>query len=196
MNFLVPACSIQIGYKNYWVSITHKGIKEIEQAKENPQTPTQNFPANIVYNALEGQGPPSKESQEITVFISYAREDSNAAKRLHNDLRSAGLSPWLDKESLIAGQNWKIAINKAIKKSRYFIPIFSSISVAKRGYVQKEFRYALDVLDEFPESQIFVIPVRLDDCEIPYEKLKDIEYVDLFPDWGRGLQRIGTSNKK
>jgi TIR domain len=149
---------------------------------------------------LEGYEPASsdgnKKDQEITVFISYAREDSDAAKRLYEDLKNAGLTPWLDKESLIAGQNWKIAINKAIKKSRYFIPIFSSISVEKRGYVQKEFRYALNVFDEFPESQIFVIPVRLDDCEIPYEKLKDIEYVDLFPDWNKGLQRIVQAMKE
>ena len=139
---------------------------------------------------MEGQRPSSNKNQETIVFISYAREDTEAARRLYDDLKNAGLTPWLDKESLVAGQNWKIAINKAIKKSRYFIPIFSSISVAKRGYVQKEFRYALDVIDEFPESQIFVIPVRLDDCDIPYEKLKDIEYVDLFPDWNKGLQRI------
>jgi hypothetical protein len=137
----------------------------------------------------------NEKDQEITVFISYAREDSDAAKRLYEELKNAGLIPWLDKESLIAGQNWKIAINKAIKKSRYFIPIFSSSSVEKRGYVQKEFKYALDVFDEFPESQIFVIPVRLNDCDIPYEKLKDIEYVDLFPDWNKGLQRIVQAMK-
>ena len=31
---------------------------------------------------------------------------------------------------------------------------------------------------------------RLDDCEIPYERLEDIQYVDLFPDWNRGLNQI------
>jgi hypothetical protein len=138
----------------------------------------------------------NNKSQEIIVFISYAREDAEAAKRLYEDLKNAGLTPWLDKESLIAGQNWKIAINKSIRKSRYFIPVLSLKSVEKRGFVQKEFRYALDVIDEFPESQIFVIPVRLDGCDIPYEKLKDIEYVDLFPDWHKGMQRILEAMKE
>jgi hypothetical protein len=131
-----------------------------------------------------------------SVFISYASEDYEAARKLYEDLNKGGFTPWLDKEALIAGQNWKTAINKAIKESRYFIPIFSSVSVAKRGYVQKEFNYALDVFDEFPESQIFVIPVRLDDCEIPFEKLKDIEYVDLFPNWDKGMQRIIRAMQK
>jgi hypothetical protein len=134
--------------------------------------------------ALEGEHPAPKNSQENTVFISYAREDSGAAKRLQIDLKSAGLNPWLDKECLIGGQNWKISIDSAI------IPLFSSISVGKRGYVQREFKYALEVFDEFPESEIFVIPCRLDNCEIPYHKLKNIEYVDLFPTWEEGMRRV------
>jgi hypothetical protein len=40
--------------------------------------------------------------------------------------------------------------------------------------------------------QIQYLPVRLDDCEIPYRELKDIERVDLFPISGRedGIKRI------
>ena len=140
--------------------------------------------------ALEGERPALNKSQGNTVFISYASEDGDAAKRLQKDLKDAGLTPWLDKECLIAGQNWKISIKNAIKKSRYFIPLFSSVSVKKRGYVQKEFKLALDVFDEFPESETFVIPCRLDDCEVPYDKLKDIEYVNLFPVWDDGIRRI------
>lgn len=140
---------------------------------------------------MERQTPlSSNKSQEIIVFISYAREDAEAAKRLYEDLKNAGLTPWLDKESLLAGQNWNIETNKAIKKSKYFIPILSSSSVEKTGYIQRELKYALDRVDKLPKSKIFVIPVRLDDCEMPYEKLKDIEYVDLFPDWDKGVNRI------
>jgi hypothetical protein len=45
----------------------------------------------------------------------------------------AGLDPWLDSQSLLGGQNWKIAIKDAIKNSRYFIPLLSSNSVEKAG---------------------------------------------------------------
>ncbi|MGC1931965.1 MAG: toll/interleukin-1 receptor domain-containing protein, partial [Candidatus Nitrosopolaris sp.] len=103
--------------------------------------------------------------EQNTVFLSYAREDSDAAKRLYEDLKNDGLSPWLDKESLLPGQNWEIEIRKAIKNSRYFIALLSSNSVDKRGFVQKEFKFALEVLDEVPESQIFVIPARLNECK-------------------------------
>jgi hypothetical protein len=127
---------------------------------------------------------------EKTVFISYAHEDSLHADRLYNNLKQANLLPWRDKDAIKAGLNWKIAIRKAIKNSRYFIPLFSSKSVGKIGYIQKEFKYALDIFDTFPESQIYLIPARLDDCQIPYEKLEDIQYVDMFPDWDEGVKKI------
>ena len=71
---------------------------------------------------------------ERTVFVSYAHEDSIQAERLYNDLKHADLFPWRDKDAIKAGSNWKIAIRKAIRNSRYFIPLFSSKSVDKIGY--------------------------------------------------------------
>jgi hypothetical protein len=122
------------------------------------------------------------------VFISYVRQDAEAANRLYNDLKKAGLNPWLDTKSLLPGQKWKIAIKNAIRNSRYFIALLSSNSVEKRGYVQKELKEALQILDEFPESQIFIIPVRLDDCNINDSRLNELHRVDLFPDWEQGIQ--------
>jgi hypothetical protein len=128
--------------------------------------------------------------QNERVFISYSRQDYEVAVRLYNDLKNAGLNPWLDKEDLLPGQSWNLEIKKAIKKSKYFVALFSSKSVQKRGYVQKEFKLALDVFDEFPEGEIFAIPARLDECEIPYERFRSIERVDLFPSWEEGIKRL------
>jgi hypothetical protein len=124
------------------------------------------------------------------IFISYAREDVEAARRLYRDLKNAELNPWLDEEVLLPGQNWKSAIRKAIKESRFFIALLSSNSVKKRGYVQRELKEALDVLLEFPKSAIYVIPARLDDNETDDERLLEIHRVDLFPDWEKGLKKI------
>ncbi|MER5176509.1 MAG: hypothetical protein ABJB76_02925, partial [Candidatus Nitrosocosmicus sp.] len=62
-------------------------------------------------------------------------------------------------------------------------------------YVQREFKYAIDNYDQFPESDIYIIPVRLDNCDIPFEKLEEIQHVDLFPDWDNGLNQIFESFK-
>jgi hypothetical protein len=55
------------------------------------------------------------------------------------------------------------------------------MSVRKIGEVQDKLKFALEVFRTFPPGEIFVIPVRLDDCDIPYEELRHIHYVDLFP---------------
>ena len=62
-----------------------------------------------------------------------------------------------------------------------------SNSVDKLGYGQKELKEALEILDKYPESKVFIIPVRLDDCEESDSRLKEINYVDLFPTWSKGL---------
>ncbi len=123
-------------------------------------------------------------------FISYAKEDLNIARQLYDDLRIGGANPWLDFESLYAGQNWKDVIIRAIKNSSHFLPLFSNNSVSKKGFVQKELKTALEVLDEFPTSDIFIIPVRLDDSYPSDEKLNNIEWVDLFPFYRVGVNKI------
>ena len=48
----------------------------------------------------------------------------------------------------------------------------------------------MEILDKYPESKVFIIPVRLDDCEVSDSKLKEINYVDLFPSWREGFKKI------
>ncbi len=127
-----------------------------------------------------------------TVFISYAREDFKHAERLYNELKKAGFKSWLDKHNILPGQDWKEEIMDAIENSRYFIPLFSSTSVQKIGFVQTEYTFALDYADRYPPRMIFAIPVRLDDCKIPYRKLRQKHTVDLFPEqkWNEGVTSI------
>jgi predicted aspartyl protease len=130
------------------------------------------------------------KDQNEFIFLSYAREDQEIAEKLYRDLTAAGLEIWFDKESLLPGQKWKIEVKKAIKKCRFFIGLLSSNSVSKRGYVQKEIVYALDELDEFPQSEIFIIPVRVDDCKPTHENLNELNWLDLFPSYQNGLQKL------
>ncbi len=115
------------------------------------------------------------------VFISYAREDIPYANNLYNALRNRRHKPWMDKRDLIAGQEWETEIRKAIEKADYFIALMSSKSVTKRGFVQKEIRFALDVLGEIPPGRIYSIPVRLEPCDVP-DIIKHLHWVDIHDD--------------
>lgn len=125
-----------------------------------------------------------------TVFISYAREDAAKAERLYMDLRKADINAWLDTKSLLPGQNWEKEISKAIKNSAYFLALISERSVNKRGVVQKELKKALNVLQEVPSHQIFLIPVRLDTTTPEDEELQNLNWVDLYPSYQKGINRI------
>jgi hypothetical protein len=55
-----------------------------------------------------------------------------------------GFEPWLDEEDLLPGQIWADEIPRALKASEFILVFFSRNSVAKRGYVQREMKMALD----------------------------------------------------
>lgn len=124
------------------------------------------------------------------IFISYAREDAEAARRLYRDLKAEGLDVWLDQESLLPGQDWQSVIRLNIANCRYFLALLSHNSVNKIGYVQKELKEAMKILDKYPPSEIFIIPIRLEDCTPLHEKLNDLQWADMFPDWDYGYRKI------
>ena len=126
------------------------------------------------------------------IFLSYAHEDIGMAKKLYQDLNRYGLDIWFDTESLEVGELWETAILDAIEQSDYFIAVLSSNSMTKKGYVQKELKTALKVVDLFPEDTIYIMPVRIDDCLVKNRKLKKHHWIDVFPEseYQKGLNRI------
>lgn len=118
----------------------------------------------------------------VKVFISYAREDSETAKRFYNDLHRPGIQPWLDSSELQPGRLWDEDLRQAIIGSDYFLALISGSSLEEGGFVQKEWRLALD------EGKA-VIPVRLEE-RAPPKEMDPLQWVDLFPSYDEGLKKI------
>ncbi len=117
--------------------------------------------------------------EQFQIFISYAREDRLAVRELSDRLRSAGYKLWLDMENILPGERWERAITKGLRESAVVIVCLSAHSINKRGYLQKEIKYALDAAHEKLIDDLYILPVRLDDCLVP-ESLSHIQWVDLF----------------
>lgn len=117
------------------------------------------------------------------VFLSYVREDEEIVFNLYRNLKDQGLQPWLDKVDLMTGVEWDRAIRKAIRESDFIVVCISSRTRVKRGYIQRELRQALDCYEELPPGDAFLMPVRLEECEVPEDLLK-YQYTDLFDDDG------------
>jgi formylglycine-generating enzyme required for sulfatase activity len=112
------------------------------------------------------------------IFLSYAREDETHVRGVYRRLLDAGFDVWMDKINLLPGQRWEQEIPRAIRNSDFILIFFSNHSVAKHGYIQREFRLALKTLEEMPPDAIHTIPIRLDDCQIP-EQFRPLQWSDL-----------------
>jgi hypothetical protein len=140
---------------------------------------------------MKKAGPPLKEPRdEPRIFLCHASEDKPRVRELYHKLKAAGYRPWLDKEDLLPGQDWRHEIEKIIRDPYNIVVVcLSCHSILKRGVVQQEIKWALDMLEQASEDAIYLIPARLEACQVP-ARLAKLQWVDVFePDGFERLKR-------
>src|SRR5687768_13028205 len=119
-------------------------------------------------------------TKPVAVFISYASEDFARVESLYEKLADMEqVKPWMDKKDLLAGQKWEPSIWKAIRRADFFIICLSNRATTKRGFLQREINEALKIWEEKLEDDIYLVPVRLEPCNVP-ARLAEFQWVDLF----------------
>ena len=131
------------------------------------------------------------------VFISYVRENSNTVQRLVHALEAHGIEVWLDRNQIKPGYRWRNAIREAIAEGDFFIACFSAeYNSRSKTYMNAELTLAADELQQRPVDRAWFIPVLLANCPVPAlsigagDTLHDIQWVELYDDWDKGVQRI------
>jgi DNA-binding NtrC family response regulator len=139
----------------------------------------------------------------LYVFLSYTKDDNVLIDRLQNDLENSGIKIWRDRDKLYPGMRWKSAIRKAVKGGAIFIACFSKSSENRsKTYMYEELNQAIDELRMRPKDRTWFIPVKLNECEIPDwdigggETLSDIQHLELFGDWEKGIVSLVSVIKK
>jgi len=108
----------------------------------------------------------STASTPGAVFLSYAREDTDAARRVAEALRSAGLEVWFDENELRGGDSWDAKIRKQIDACALFIPIISAHTQERsKGYFRLEWKLAVEQTHLLAEGVPFLAPVVIDDTK-------------------------------
>jgi len=110
------------------------------------------------------------------IFLSYASEDVEAAGRLAEGLRAAGLEVWLDKAALQLADDWARSIRRGIERSSLFLPVVSRRSLAeenRRRYFWREWNDADDFARGMAPGEAFIVPVVIDDTRIDRAPLPD-----------------------
>ena len=123
------------------------------------------------------------QARYLRTFLCHASPDKPTVRKLYAKLKEDGFEPWLDEESILAGQDWELEITKALRACDVIIVCSSQQSVSKTGYVQKEIRFALDRALEQPEGAIFLIPLKLQPCDLP-ERLSRYQWVKYYEEDG------------
>ena len=122
-------------------------------------------------------------TRPLRIFLLYARSDEKAVRRLYNRLSKAGASVWMDRKKLLPGQDWQSEIHQAIYSSDIVIVCLSKQFNKQGGYRHEELRIALEKANVLPDDLLFIIPVLLENCEMP-ESLQRWQRVDLFESSG------------
>lgn len=115
----------------------------------------------------------------MRVFLCHSSEDKEAIRQLYEKLSHSGYDVWLDEENLLPGQDWNREIVRAVRNSDTVLICLSRNSITKSGFIQKEIKFALDAADEKPDGAIFLIPAKLEECNMP-ERLNRFQWVNLF----------------
>jgi TolB-like protein len=112
------------------------------------------------------------------IFLSYAREDAAAARRIAEALRAAGLEVWFDENELRGGDQWDAKIRRQIDACALFIPIVSQHTQSRgKGYFRLEWKLAVEQTHLMAEGIAYLAPVVIDDTReggalVPPEFLK------------------------
>jgi hypothetical protein len=97
------------------------------------------------------------------VFISYASQDAEAAKRICDALRAADIEVWFDQSELRGGDVWDRQIRQQIHDCRLFLPIVSANTEARvEGYFRREWKLAVDRTHDLSERVAFLVPIVID----------------------------------
>jgi len=97
------------------------------------------------------------------VFLSYASQDAEAAKRICDVLRAAGIEVWFDRSELRGGDAWDHKIRKQIKECALFLPIVSvNTQHREEGYFRLEWHLAEQRSLLMARGRPFIVPVCID----------------------------------
>ena len=121
---------------------------------------------------------PDQSQATGAVFLSYASQDADAAARICEALRAAGIEVWFDRSELRGGDAWDSQIKKQIHDCALFVPLISAHTNARsEGYFRREWNLATRRLANIAHDAAFLVPVVVDesreaDARVPEEFLR------------------------
>jgi hypothetical protein len=119
--------------------------------------------------AIRDEGTGGRSIPSGAIFVSYASDDLEAASRLAEGLRAAGLEVWFDKNALQMGDDWARSIRRGLEQCSLFLPVISRQTLSaenRRRYFWREWNDADDFARGMAPGEAYIVPVVIDDTRI------------------------------
>lgn len=176
---------------NRKTEILHQLWHKISDAKRLELIEEKNLIDNEIYNRFENYLECNKQKNK-KVFLSHSSADKSIVISVALDLQKMGINTWLDAFDILPGESIVTKINDGIEECRFALLFLSKNSV-KSNWVTKEWETML--WDEVSSGKVKIIPIRLEECEIP-KILQSKKYIDFSKSYSNGLLEIIQTIKK
>jgi hypothetical protein len=173
-----------------WVE--ENGWDAVENMAGCGATPWDAPPAIIVRDDWYFSWQIKMKTSAMKVFLCHATDDQAVVQKLYQRLLADGINPWFSEKALLPGQDWHLEIRKAVETSDAIVICLSPRAVSKKGFIQKEIKYAIDVAEEQPEGTIFIIPLLLEPTVVPH-RLRQWQWCEFYNE--RGYEFLMNSLK-
>jgi TolB-like protein len=149
---------------------------------------------------LGEESPKPASTPAGVVFLSYASQDADAAQRICNALRTAGIEVWFDQSELRGGEAWNRHIQRQIHQCALFIAVISQHTEQRsEGYFRREWRLAVERTRDMADDQAFLLPIvidgtREDRARVP-DRFREFQWLrlpagDMPPDAVQRIKRL------
>ncbi len=108
------------------------------------------------------------EPRKLRVFLCHATEDKPLMREMYERLEAEGwIQPWLDEPNILPGMNWDTEVEQAVNIADVVIVCLSKNVFLENKYVHRDVKFVLNIALENPRHSVLIIPLKLDDCQIP-----------------------------
>jgi WD40 repeat protein len=115
------------------------------------------------------------------LFISHSSENDVFVTQLAADLRTAGLTPWVDHENILPSQDWDESVSAALEAAEAMVLVLTP-KAARSQNVKVEWSFFLDLGKP-------IYPVLLEPCKTPF-RLRLLQHVDFTRDEKEALRKL------
>ena len=122
-----------------------------------------------------------------SIFISHASQDRKVAATLCAALESRGFQCWISSRDILPGENFQVAIVRAIRKVKIMLLVFTANSNTSEE-MTKELALA-------SQQKLMVVPLRIEDVAageaFSYE-FATRQWIDFFADWELAMDQLSV----